>query len=67
MTHQLKYQDGTDARDYTVKCSCGWAYSGTWITIRKRAPVHSLLFRDEDRKWNDPRRQAHMPGAFASS
>lgn len=67
MKHQLRYDDGEDARNYTVKCSCGWAYSGTWMTVRKRGAVHVHLFAYEEHRWNDPRRLANMPGAFASS
>ena len=62
--HQVKYEDGEDARNHIVKCTCGWAYSGTWKTVRERGPVHMRVFRDEDKRWNDPRRVTHMPGAY---
>lgn len=59
--HELRYENGTDARNHVVRCSCGWAFSSTYHDTRKRGNLHTHVFHDEDRKWNDPRRQILMP------
>ncbi len=61
MNHKTTCQTGTDPRNHTVTCKCGWAYSGTYLTIRKQAEVHAVCFMDEDRAWTDPRRKTEMP------
>jgi hypothetical protein len=61
MPHQLKYDEGTDARNHTVKCSCGWGFAGTYKAVRERGPIHCAIFRNEQRAWNDPERQMMMP------
>ena len=43
--HQVKYEDGGDARNHIVKCTCGWAYSGTWKTVRERQRAALLQSR----------------------
>lgn len=65
MTHQTNFTLGTDARNHIVRCSCGWAFSGTYIAIRDRANIHRYAFKDEYRKWNDPQRRTEMPPSFA--
>lgn len=61
MPHQLKYTEGSDARNHIVKCSCDWSFSGTYKAVRERGPIHCTVFRSEDHAWNDPLRQMMMP------
>jgi hypothetical protein len=61
--HTLRFKHGTDPRNFTVRCICGWAYSGTYRTVRERGMTHQFAFQGEARAWNDPRRTANMPPA----
>lgn len=59
--HELRYEKGTDARNHIVRCSCGWAFSSAYHDTRNRGDLHMRAFKDEDRRWNDKRRQTEMP------
>ena len=73
MTHQLSHDTGLDrdgeclpgrdCRNNVIRCSCGWAYSGTYRDVEHRGATHVDVFErnDERRKWNDPRRATAMP------
>lgn len=58
--HELTFNAGTNARNHVVRCTCGWAYSNTYLAVRERGGMHRVLFADEDRRWNDPKRYAEM-------
>ena len=59
--HILTYRKGSDARNHTVVCCCGWCFASTYRAVRERGEVHVTIFVDEHRAWNDPKRQAEMP------
>jgi len=40
--HLTTYEPGTDARNHIARCSCGWAYSGTHLEVRRQAVLHRL-------------------------
>ena len=64
--HNLTYtQHTTDPhpRNHIVRCTCGWASSGTWKAVHERGPIHLIVFRHETRAWNDPDRTQAMPMA----
>lgn len=60
-----KYLEGRDANNHIVSCACGWAFSSTYLAVRKRATQHCDAFRDERRAWNDPKRQTKMPEFYS--
>jgi len=57
------YFPGRDPGNCGVRCSCGWAYSSSYLSVRGRAVQHHLAFRRERLRWNDPERKANMPSA----
>ena len=59
--HVVKSVPGSDARNHTVICVCGWAFASTYRAIRDRGEVHTAIFVNEQRRWNDPKRQTEMP------
>jgi hypothetical protein len=61
MEHITQNTKGTDARNHLSKCACGWSVSGTYLGVRARATVHRIVFKDEHRLWNDPKRRTEMP------
>jgi acetone carboxylase gamma subunit len=60
--HETTFICGTDTRNYIVRCSCGYAFSGTCRAVEERASTHRTAFMFEERRWNDPRRTTYMPG-----
>lgn len=60
--HKLRYHQGTDARNYVVRCNCGWAASGTWRGVHDRGRVHFL--QDNPLTWNDPARKYQSDREF---
>lgn len=53
--HDLTYIKGTDARNHIVKCSCGFAASDTYLSVRKRGQYH--IEQKNPLRWDDPRRE----------
>ena len=62
--HKLRFYPGTDARDHTVHCKCGWGFSGTYLAVRERGSGHLTALEGEDYRWNDARRILSMPMKF---
>lgn len=58
MEHKVEYRRGTDARNHTVQCSCGWKASDTYKGVRARGDYH--VKQDNPLDWHDPKR-AHQP------
>lgn len=59
--HATRYQEGTDARNHIMRCSCGFSCSGTYKAIGERAKLHREVFKFEWAAWNSPERKASMP------
>lgn len=66
MTHTVTIAKGTNPRNHTAHCTCGWAFSSTSRAVLERSLLHQRIFATEQRRWNDPRRQASMPGSLQS-
>jgi hypothetical protein len=66
MEHETVFTKGTDARNHTCKCRCGWTRSGTHKDVREWALVHKRIFANEPREWNDPKRFYKMPMGLGS-
>lgn len=54
MKHATTFTKGTDARNHVIRCSCGWAYSSTFVACRERADGHAE--ENNYLRWTDPRR-----------
>lgn len=54
MKHATTFTKGTDARNHVVRCSCGWAYSSTFLACRERTVDH--VSENNYLRWTDPRR-----------
>ena len=67
MDHITSHRKGSDPRNHVGRCTCGYAYSGTFKAVSERMAVHKSEFTDEHRAWNDPRRLTQMPLAAHSS
>lgn len=59
--HALNYTKGSDPRNHVVRCSCGYAFSSTYLAVRMRGAVHVRRFAEEHRTWADPKRDEEMP------
>lgn len=57
------YYPGRDAGNIVVRCTCGWAHSGSLFAVEERGESHLTAFRRELRRWNDPERKTSMPPA----
>lgn len=60
-THSLTYKPGTDVRNWSVRCTCGWAHGSTLVMCQNRGSLHQRVFKNEARAWNDPLRMTEMP------
>lgn len=64
MKHRMDFEDGTDARNYIGRCSCGYEISGTYLQVRNRAALHLHYFVSEPYAWYDSRRTTMMPPTY---